>query len=279
MADVARALRVSRQSVSRWYRQWRQGGVAALRGAGRAGRKPRLEQTDLRRVEAALHQGAQAHGFDTDLWTLPRVAIVIERVTGVRYHSGHVWKVLRGLGWTLQRPARQARERNERAVRRWVTHRWPAVKKRATLEGLDLLPRREWDLAAAIRPQDLGAERADPHPDPQLQLEEAVGVRRAGLSVGWPALSALVSHAPGELHDGKPDRLPEGAEATPARAEGHPGVGRAACSHESEDARLVVESMPMAPRRMAARVRTRAESAGAAVGQRQRPGTRQPLRG
>lgn len=157
MADVARALRVSRQSVSRWYRQWRQGGVAALRGAGRAGRKPRLEQTDLRRVEAALHQGAQAHGFDTDLWTLPRVAIVIERVTGVRYHSGHVWKVLRGLGWTLQRPARQARERNERAVRRWVTHRWPAVKKRATLEGLDLLPRREWDLAAAIRPQDLGA--------------------------------------------------------------------------------------------------------------------------
>ena len=40
LAAIARELRVSRQSVSRWYRDWRRGGRAALRGAGRAGRKP-----------------------------------------------------------------------------------------------------------------------------------------------------------------------------------------------------------------------------------------------
>jgi hypothetical protein len=64
------------------------------------------------------------------LWTLPRVAQVIERVTGVSYHAGHVWRVMRTMGWTLQRPARRARERNDEAIRQWVAARWPAVKKK-----------------------------------------------------------------------------------------------------------------------------------------------------
>ena len=130
LAAVARRLQVSRQSVSRWFRQWKSGGTAALRGAGRAGRAPRLQAAQLRQVDAALRQGARTHGFNTDLWTLARVARVIERVTGVRYHAGHVWKVLRAMGWTLQRPARRARERNEEAIRQWVAERWPAIKKK-----------------------------------------------------------------------------------------------------------------------------------------------------
>ncbi|MCX6630393.1 MAG: helix-turn-helix domain-containing protein [Candidatus Solibacter sp.] len=95
LAAIARELRCSRQSVSRWYQAWKRGGAAGLRGAGRAGRKPKLAAKQLRVVEKALRQGARAHGFGTDLWTLPRVAAVIERLTGVRYHPGHVWKIRR----------------------------------------------------------------------------------------------------------------------------------------------------------------------------------------
>ena len=130
LATVARRLQVSRQSVSRWFRQWKSGGTSALRGAGRAGRAPRLQAEQRRQVDATLRQGARANGFNTDLWTLPRVAQVIEQVTGVRYHAGQVWKVRRAMGWTLQRPARRARERNEAAIRHWVAERWPAVKKK-----------------------------------------------------------------------------------------------------------------------------------------------------
>jgi transposase len=126
---IARLLRVSRQSVMRWYRAWRKGGRAALRAAGRAGRKPRLSQEQMVRVEAALRQGPRAHGFRTHLWTLPRVARVIKQLTGVQYHPGHVWRLLGALDWTLQRPAKRARERNEPAIRHWMTTRWPAVKK------------------------------------------------------------------------------------------------------------------------------------------------------
>src|SRR5580700_11295792 len=94
LSSIARELKVSRQSVSRWYAEWKQGGVRALKGAGRAGRKPKMEISQLRQVERALHKGPRAHGFLTDFWTLPRVAQVVERLTGVRYHSGHIWKIL-----------------------------------------------------------------------------------------------------------------------------------------------------------------------------------------
>src|SRR5690348_9959475 len=70
-------------------------GRRGLKGAGRAGRKPRLDRAALARVERALLQGAPAHGFPTDLWTLPRVATVIARLTGERFHPGHVWYLLR----------------------------------------------------------------------------------------------------------------------------------------------------------------------------------------
>ncbi len=130
LAEIARELQVSRQSVSRWYAEWKKGGRHALRAAGRAGRKPKLNRQQLQQVEQALRQGARAHGFATDLWTLPRVAIVIERLTGVHYHPGHVWKILRALDWSLQRPAKQARERKPEKVRHWLTQTWPEIKKK-----------------------------------------------------------------------------------------------------------------------------------------------------
>ena len=128
-AAIARQLKVSRQSVSRWHREWKSGGLDALDGAGRAGRKPKLEPRQLWKVEKALRRGARANGFDTDLWTLPRVALVMERVAGVHYHPGHGWKILGAMEWTLQRPAQQAREGDSEKVELWLKERWPAVKK------------------------------------------------------------------------------------------------------------------------------------------------------
>lgn len=130
LAEIARELKVSRQSVSRWYAEWKRGGREALRAAGRAGRKPKLQRQQREQIDQALRQGARAHGFGTELWTLPRIARVIERLTGVRYHPGHVWKILRAMKWSLQRPAKQARERNTEKVQRWMTETWPAIKKK-----------------------------------------------------------------------------------------------------------------------------------------------------
>lgn len=128
-AAVARRLDVSRTTAMRWAQAWEQGGREELRAAGRAGRKPRLSREQLDQVEQALREGPLALGYHTELWTLPRVAELIQRVTGVRYHPGHVWRVLRQLGWSLQKPTTRARERDEEAIQRWVKTTWPAIKK------------------------------------------------------------------------------------------------------------------------------------------------------
>jgi transposase len=129
-AEIARQLGVTHQVVSEWRKAWRQGGRAALRSAGRVGRPAKLSTAQLAKVEKALAKGAEAHGYVTDLWTLPRVAEVIEGLTGVSYHPGYVWYILRNqLRWTWQRPARRAVERDDAAIERWVKRRWPQVKK------------------------------------------------------------------------------------------------------------------------------------------------------
>jgi transposase len=129
-AEVARQLGVSRQAVSRWHARLEQGGVDALRSRGPTGPDPKLSAAELAWVEQALFKGAKANGFDTDLWTLERVGVVITQLTGVRHHPGHVWSILRQrLGWTLQRPERRASERDEQAIARWVAQEWPRIKK------------------------------------------------------------------------------------------------------------------------------------------------------
>jgi transposase len=134
-AAVARRLGVSRTTAMRWARSWEEEGREGLRGAGRAGRKPRLTAEQLADAEAVLLAGPIAFGYPTEFWTLPRVAEVIERVTDTHYHPGHVWRVLRKLGWSRQKPTTRARERDEEAIQRWVKTTWPAVKKTPHAKG------------------------------------------------------------------------------------------------------------------------------------------------
>src|SRR3981081_610856 len=105
-AEVARQVGVSHQIVSDWRAAWRRSGRDGLRGAGRAGRLPKLSRDQLAQVEGELAKGAAANGYA-------------------------VWYILRqGLNWSWQRPARRATERNDEAIHRWVKQRWPQLKKR-----------------------------------------------------------------------------------------------------------------------------------------------------
>jgi transposase len=128
--DVVSELGVSAQTASRWHRTFLAEGKEGLLGAGRAGRLPKLSDEQLAQVEQALTKGPRANGFPTAMWTLARVAEVIETVTGVRYGQTQTWTVLRErLGWSRQRPARRAVERDDEAITTWVKQDWPGRKK------------------------------------------------------------------------------------------------------------------------------------------------------
>jgi transposase len=129
-AEVARELDVSRQSASRWHAGWHAAGAPGLQSRGPTGRRPKVADDQLEAIQQALLEGALAHGFATDVWTLDRIAMVIQSLTGVGLSNPSVWRLLRGrLGWTVQRPQRQAKERDEEAIQHWVAHEWRRIKK------------------------------------------------------------------------------------------------------------------------------------------------------
>jgi len=135
-SEVARRLHVCSQSVSRWAQTLEQSGEKGLRAAGRAGRLPLLDTRQRQRLEKLLLEGPEKLGYETPLWTCPRVADLIEREFGVRYHAGHVWKLLRQLNWSPQRPKGRALERNEEAIAEWKRKTWPAIKKKPAKKGV-----------------------------------------------------------------------------------------------------------------------------------------------
>jgi transposase len=134
-SEVARRVGAHRQSVSRWARQLAATGRSGLRKAGRAGRKPRLKAEDLPKIERGLKRGPEALGYETGLWTAGRVAHLIEKECGVRYHASQAWRILRQLGWSCQRPSGRALERDEVAIRRWKKESWPGIKKKPKKRG------------------------------------------------------------------------------------------------------------------------------------------------
>ena len=129
--DIAAALGVSEGAVSQWMKRAREGGgMEALSRRPPPGARPRLRADQRAHVPGLLISGAEAHGFRGDVWTAKRVATVIWRHFGVRYHPDHVSRLLRHLGWSRQQPLARAGQRNEEALRQWQEERWPALKKR-----------------------------------------------------------------------------------------------------------------------------------------------------
>ena len=133
-ADIARKLGVQRQSVSRWHKAYLKG-EKNLRWNGRKGRPRTLSAKDLRHLETSLKRGASSHGYDSDLWTLRRVADVIEKQAAFRPNTVFVWRTLKLIGWSSQRPAKKAIQRDEAAIERWKKTKWPQIKKKPKMAG------------------------------------------------------------------------------------------------------------------------------------------------
>ena len=243
---------MAHQTVSDWHDKWMVGGKKALRGAGRA---RSTAQGDARptwlRWNGPCEHGPAANGYGTDLWTLARVAEVIEEVTGVTYHPGHVWRVLRQMGWSRQRPARAAIERDDAAVEQWVNERWPRVKKTPAARGAWIVFQ---DESGCQPPPRVRATWAPSGRTPvmrhhlntwkRLSMSAAVCVRTrsqrrrldlrsaAGVTTPWPSSSSFAS-----------------CTAT-SGATRSPSSGTACSSHRSSHAGLHRRPTPLARRRI-----------------------------
>jgi transposase len=127
--EVAQMLGVSPSSTKRWKRTFLQDGLAGLAAKPHPGPRPKLSEREQHQLCDLLVQGAQAAGYNTDLWTCRRVSELIRDRFGVSYHFNHVGRLLHLLGFSPQQPKCRARERDEEAIARWREHDWPRIKK------------------------------------------------------------------------------------------------------------------------------------------------------
>jgi transposase len=127
--DVAEMVGASLSSAKRWKKAVLEGGLEALAAKPHPGPEPKLTEAQRRELTEILLAGPTEAGYRNELWTCPRVAQVIYKRFGVEYHAAHVWKILRRLGFTCQKPEQKAREHDEEALRHWRRYKWPALKK------------------------------------------------------------------------------------------------------------------------------------------------------
>ena len=128
--DVAEALGVTRGAVSQWVAKAREGGIQALRRRKAPGGRPKLSGAQLARLPELLVCGPAAFGFSGEVWTCRRVGQVIRQEFGVSYDPSQVGRILKGCGWSRQKPVRRASQRDEEAIRNWRNERFPQLKKR-----------------------------------------------------------------------------------------------------------------------------------------------------
>src|ERR671938_358417 len=132
--DIAEALGVREETVSRWLARAQGGGPKALLAHPAPGRPPQPSDAQKRLIPEFLWHGPEAYGFRGEVWTRARIAKVIEEEFGVRYHKGHVGRLLQELHWTPQVPIRRAIQRDEQAIGRWRDEVWPDLQRRTRRE-------------------------------------------------------------------------------------------------------------------------------------------------
>jgi transposase len=135
-SQIAGLLEVTTRAVNKWHKAYREGGRAALLSSGPPGVPGLLEARQCLQLRQILRRGAKDYGFATDNWTLKRIRRVIEERFGVTYTTlSGVWRLLLRIGFSPQRPARTAVERDQEQIVEWVEHTWPKIVKRGPSAG------------------------------------------------------------------------------------------------------------------------------------------------
>jgi transposase len=129
-AETARRLKIHDRTVRKWLAAYRKSGTKGLVVKVSTGRPKKLEVRDLKKLQKLILRGSVKAGFSNELWTSKRVLQVIRREFGVDYHANHLPRLLRSLGFTPQRPQREAAEKDQKQIKKWIRYEWTRIKKK-----------------------------------------------------------------------------------------------------------------------------------------------------
>lgn len=133
--EIAQRLKVHRSTVPDWIHLWNEHGQEALGEGHRSGRRCRLAPQPREKLCAILDSGPLSQGLGTGIWTSPLVGQIIRDEFGHEYHPGHVRKLLKQLGYSVQRPTTRLVQADQAEKRKWVRNTYPNLKKTPKVKG------------------------------------------------------------------------------------------------------------------------------------------------
>ncbi|GEM50159.1 IS630 family transposase [Deinococcus cellulosilyticus] len=132
---------VSKSGLHYWKQRLKTAGLEGLKARKIPGRQCKLTAEHLTTLKDLLQESALQHGYPDPTWTCRRVRDLIGLRFGIWYHPSHVFKILRRLGFSYQKPEKRAIERDEAKIAAWTEQVIPELQKHtqkgATLVFLD----------------------------------------------------------------------------------------------------------------------------------------------
>lgn len=128
-AEVARRLKATPAAVSYWHAAWKKKGIEGLKSRGHSGFASKLTKEKRMLFKHAILRGPLEYGYETNLWTVPKLSAVLRKTTGFRCSDVWTWHIVRNLGFTPQKPQVKAQARDEKAIAEWKTKTLPGLKK------------------------------------------------------------------------------------------------------------------------------------------------------
>ena len=177
--EVSDFLGVDPSSVRRWLAHFHQHGAAGLAARPVPGRPPKLTTSQEKIIRRWLADNPTDHGFANELWTAPRLGLLIGQEFGVHFHPNHLSPWMRQRGYTPQLPRRVPRERDDRKIAHWLAEDWPRIKRKARRRGACLMLLDESGLLMAPLRRRSWSLRGQP-----LQIKEKAGHREKVSVVG-----------------------------------------------------------------------------------------------
>jgi len=128
-ASIAKKHKVSTAAVCKWHTAWEADKRKGLLSKGPTGAEPILNATNRMKLKKEILRGPAKAGYSTDFWTLERIRVLAKKKLKIELGTTSVWRTVIGLGFSVQKPERRARERDEKAITDWKLKTFPRLKK------------------------------------------------------------------------------------------------------------------------------------------------------
>lgn len=133
--NIAAILEAPRSKVSQWLSDYEQFGHEGLLEGQRSGRPAQLDDQQKVALGEIIDRGPLSRGFASGVWSAPMIGRVITEEFEVEYTSRHVRRLLREMGFSVQRPKRILARANRAAQQRWRRYTYPNLKKKRPRKG------------------------------------------------------------------------------------------------------------------------------------------------